>query len=77
MYEDQDGYISVDDVFNAQALIMQRSELYLKVGHFLYVCMYLCMYEENEELFLLWNGLKFTYSEYVYMYECVRTHTVR
>ena len=31
MYVDQDGYISVDDVFNAQALIMQRSELYLKV----------------------------------------------
>ena len=28
---DQDGYISVDDIFNAQALIMQRSELYLKV----------------------------------------------
>ena len=32
MYVDQDGYISVDDVFNAQALIMQRSELYLKVS---------------------------------------------
>jgi len=34
---DQDGYISVDDIFNAQALIMQRSELYLKTIFRLYV----------------------------------------
>ena len=34
---DGDGYISVDDISTAQALIMQRNEVFLKVSAFCFI----------------------------------------